>query len=685
MVRAIRVLLRLSLVVMTLVGPASSRWSSAAEPEPPAPESPQRSLAFDTLIAKAQTSRSLPVIIAVKAAFTPEGQLASAQAAQTQRAAIAQAQAEVERVLGKSTRKFEYVPYLSTRVDVVELQALRASPWVIGIAEDVPEPPALAESTALIGVSTPGTGVWARGYTGAGWVVAILDTGVQTSHPFLSGKVVAEACFSNANGAGSSSGGSSVCPNGQNTMTGSGSGVNCPLSVNGCAHGTHVAGIAAGREYAGMAAETGSGQTFSGVAREAQVIAIQVFTRFNNSLCVAMPAPCALTFPSDQVAALDFVYGLRTTFNIAAANMSLGGGKYTGTCDFADTSGGSDTGRTTAIQQLRSVNIATVVATGNNGYTDGISAPACISAAVSVGATNDGSGGALPVDTVATFSNSASFLKLLAPGAMIESSVAGGGYAQYLGTSMATPHVSGAWAALRQAVPSASVDTILQTLQDTGLPVNDTRNGVTKSRIRVDEALNALLPPPLPPVCQTRLTNGDFESGAAPWVQAVLPVNPGFAPIRSGSVAGQYQPAGPHAGNGWAWFGGGITSTLAVTRTTQIISQPVNIPVGTASLEFGLWISRADAGTGPDDKFQALINTTPLFSASGLDYPAYAAGYRTVRVDVGAFATGITHTLTFSATTVTANITPPIINFNVDEVGLCSPAFYPVYLPLVSR
>ena len=64
---------------------------------------------------------------------------------------------------------------------------------------------------------------------------------------------------------------------------------------------------------------------------------------------------------------------------------------------------------------------------------------------------------------------------------------------------MAAPHVAGAWAILKQADPSADVSKILKVLQSTGLPINDVRNGITKSRIQIFQALRALgelAPPP---------------------------------------------------------------------------------------------------------------------------------------------------------------------------------------------
>src|SRR5205085_3539368 len=80
------------------------------------------------------------------------------------------------------------------------------------------------------------------------------------------------------------------------------------------------------------------------------------------------------------------------------------------------------------------------------------------------------------------------------------SSVTGGGFAMLSGTSMAAPHVAGSWAILKQATPASSVDQVLGSLQSTGVPITDTRSGtpVTRPRIRVDLAVDQLVPPTLP-------------------------------------------------------------------------------------------------------------------------------------------------------------------------------------------
>jgi subtilisin len=419
-----------------------------------------------------QQRGSVKIIVKLGTAFRAEGELSSAQDVSSQRAAIAQGQDQLLAALAghriSNVKRFKYVPYMALTVDDAGLGELINNPAVVHIFEDERLPLVLAQSVPLINAED----VWAAGFTGTGWAVAILDTGVDQTHSFLDqGKVVSEACYSTTE---SSQLIASLCPNGQTSQTGPGAGVNCPTNIDGCEHGTHVAGIAAGN-----AAGT-TRPDLSGVAKDASIIAIQVFSQFNDVLdCFPDSTPCISAVSSDIGRGLERVFELRNTFQIAAVNMSLGGGKFTSPCD-------AQSPLTSFIQNLRSVNIASAIASGNNGFTDGISNPACISSAISVGNTTKS-------DVVNSNSNSASFLSLLAPGTSIVSAVPGNtNVASLTGTSMAAPHVAGAFALLRQAEPSASVGEILSALQSTGVPITDTRNNITKPRINVQAALNAL-------------------------------------------------------------------------------------------------------------------------------------------------------------------------------------------------
>jgi hypothetical protein len=189
-----------------------------------------------------------------------------------------------------------------------------------------------------------------------------------------------------------------------------------------------------------------------------------------------------MSWSSDQMAGLDYVYSIRGTYSIASANMSLGGGAYSSACD-------SDS-RKAAIDNLRIVGIATAIASGNNGYCGYIGSPACISTSVSVGSSTD-------EDAESYFNNwHPTMQRLFAPGSMIYSSTGDSdtSYESWNGTSMATPHVAGAWALLKDAYPTKGVTDLLTALQDTGTGITSVCDGYTApiSRIQIDEAVASL-------------------------------------------------------------------------------------------------------------------------------------------------------------------------------------------------
>ena len=469
---AVFVLVLVSVVLQALPTQTTTRIV-LAQPNPPD---------HSRLVETARREGFVRVIVELRTPFQPEGLLPDAATREQQRNAIARARQDVLQQLKvgnvRNGQPFEAIPFMALHVDAAAMEALARNPNVVDIAEDVPTPPALAESVKLIGGST--TGTFGDGkYTGNGWTVAVLDTGVSAAHSFFNyngvKKVVAEACYSSAVAA---NGEKSFCPGGASASTAVGSGTNCPLSWNAnCDHGTHVAGIVAGTE-----------SSFSGVAKNAKLIAIQVFTGY-----VSGGVQQVGSYASDQIRGLERVLWLHnnTSMKIAAANMSLGGGKHTVICDTYDA---STKAVKAAIDNLRSKGIATIIASGNNGYKNALSAPACISTAISVGSTttsttNDWA----DVNEVSSFSNSASFLSLLAPGDQINSAVPGNGFTYKPGTSMATPHVAGAWAVLKQAKATAGVPEILSALQGTGLAIADS-NGITKRRITLSNAANRLGP-----------------------------------------------------------------------------------------------------------------------------------------------------------------------------------------------
>jgi len=415
---------------------------------------------LDGIFEDAGEVEELQVILQLHTDFLPEG-LLNVASLSSQRNLI---QAAQERTIEKLTKKFKVskdrkfekfktVPYMAVRIARDEILDFAELDEISDVYVDELSEPSMEESNGVISADI----AWASGYNGSGQYVAVLDTGVDKAHPFLTGKVVSEACYSNAGGLGS---GSSLCPGGITSSTAGGSGINCSAGVTGCDHGTHVAGTVAG--------DNGS---ISGVAPGAGLIAINIFTNISGK---------ALSYTSDQIKGLERVYALRSTYDIASVNMSLGGGSYSSHCD-----GDS---RKAIIDNLRSVGIATVIATGNNSYTSSISAPACISSAISVGSTGDGSYGAV-LDEVSSFSNSSTLVDLLAPGQWITSSVPGGGYSIKQGTSMATPHVAGAWAVLKSANDTATVSDIESALKSTGVSVIDAKNGINKPRIDVFDAI----------------------------------------------------------------------------------------------------------------------------------------------------------------------------------------------------
>ncbi len=435
---------------------------------------------YDSLLATAIASSRTAA--AADAGSAPTLQAAAQQAGTALASAI---KTGVRQMLGNVSsgtvseqHVFSTIPAAVLTVNSDGLHALESMAQVTHIEYDkkidLPEP--IAESNGLTPVASDyGTSLigadqaWAQGYTGEGWYVAILDTGISTTHEFFAGKDILEACFTSRT---EDNPDCTLCPNGEDNQTGAGAAAfRGSSSISGYDHGQHVAGIAAGHK---------SDDSLNGVAKSADIIAVNIFS---DGYTESDGSPEISATFSDIIRGLEYVYSLASSHKIASVNMSLGGGQFASNCD------GSYSSVKTVIDNLRSLNIATLVAAGNEYYCGSVSAPACISTAIAVGASNSS-------DVKADFSNwQTDMVPLFAPGVDITSATNGSdsSYESWNGTSMATPFVAGAWAVMRHKAPNASVDDILNALKNTAAHVTfttcDSPTDINR-RISVIDALN---------------------------------------------------------------------------------------------------------------------------------------------------------------------------------------------------
>jgi len=458
------------------------------------------------------------VIIGLKVDnYQPEGYYDSPEGVNDQRARVAAAQSQFVSSLSTYLRRlksssasvqnlnidellnsvntFTTVPQLFMKINRVFFDTITRCSFATNMWLNVADSASLSQSTVIVGIkdnpSTPVPdieGTWKDGYTGTSQVVVVLDTGVDGSKLGTS-KVVAEACFSLPGVYLLSDGKTQkkinpICgtsPKYKDTLTGSGKPCdlnNDDLGDTECEHGTEFARI--------IAANTTS---IKGVAKKAQIIAIKIAGKSEIST-VKKP----LFSIGSQQSALEYVYTtLANTYDIAAVNMSLNS-----STDFSSGPCDKDS-RKPYIDNLYSLGIATIISSGNHGHKSELAKPACISSAISVGATNKNK-----IDSVWSDSNSADILDLLAPGVNITTTGVTYPDSQATGTSMAAPHVAGAWARLKQKLdetPNSDqdsskhpitkiVDIIEAALKLTGKSITD--NGHTFPRIQIDKAVDAL-------------------------------------------------------------------------------------------------------------------------------------------------------------------------------------------------
>lgn len=346
----------------------------------------------------------------------------------------------------KVVYKAQSINGFTAEVSASALEELKKDPSVKSVKVELEVKLFLQDSVPLIN----GTLVWpvkfnGTNLTGNGQTVCIVDTGINYSHADLGG------CL------GPESSGCRVLGGFAFNNPFNSSNKTDVMDDNG--HGTHVAGI------------VGANGSLTGVAPGVNFVSVKA--------C----GPTSACGTQAIIDSINWCVGNASRYNISVISMSLGGGSYTTYCDNVDTD------MTNAIDSAIAKNITVIVATGNDGSKTQISWPACIRNSTAVGGTTKS-------DAMYSSGNRNNITTLLAPGESITSTWLTG-TASGTGTSMATPHVSGAVALLKQYKKLEKNDNLTTTrikdvMNRTGKQINDAGlSNFTYSRLNVYAALVA--------------------------------------------------------------------------------------------------------------------------------------------------------------------------------------------------
>jgi subtilisin family serine protease len=400
-------------------------------------------------------------------------------------------------------------------------------------------------------------------YNGSGVSVAICDDGVDYRHPFLgnggfpNSKVIGGFNFGDGN--------------------------SNPLPIAG-GHGTSCAGIAAGN--------IGNvGDYIGGVAPNAKIYALKVSA-----------GTLDITTDDKMIAAWNWCVTHQNddpANPILVVSCSVGEGRYFAACD-SDLTAFRD-----AANNLANAGITLVCSSGNDGYCDSISAPACLSGAVSVGAVFDSSFGGFNFcvdptscapkvsttacdtrfqaqvttapDSVTPYCNISSRLSVLAPAeeaytldVMGASGETGTDYnPSFGGTSAACPYVAGAIAALQSAAHATSgryltPAEIRSKLTTYGDFITDSKSGISKPRVNLGSMMSSLGGPG-PVTLQNPVGGQTLSAGSTPqfsWQQNgnaaswyYIWINRGRSKyLDTWTQNTTYTPANPLPGGDYSWW-----------------------------------------------------------------------------------------------------------------------------------
>ncbi|MCH8092853.1 MAG: S8 family serine peptidase, partial [Proteobacteria bacterium] len=302
---------------------------------------------------------------------------------------------------GRVKYSYTIVDAIAANIPAAAVSALLRNPRVVTVEADIEAHAIDAELDNSWGVERIGAGtVHAAANKGAGVKIAVIDTGIDYTHPDLDANYAGGWDFFNNDGD--------------------------PMDDNG--HGTHVAGTI-------VAEDDGAGVV--GVAPDADIYALKVLNENGAG------------FFSDIIAAVEWT----VANGIQVTNNSYGSSRDPGTIVKA------------AFDNSAAAGVLHIAAAGNsgraNGKGDNVGYPARYASVVAVAATNSN-------DARASWSSTGPDVELAAPGVGITSTLLGGGYATYSGTSMASPHVAGTAALVIAAgyTGAAAVRTRLQQTAD---------------------------------------------------------------------------------------------------------------------------------------------------------------------------------------------------------------------------
>ena len=280
---------------------------------------------------------------------------------------------------------------------------------------------------------------------GTGVGVAVIDTGIDLTHPDLQDNVQTQ---------------------GKNCLTGEEK-----PGVDDNGHGTHVAGTIAARDNR-IPPDSGIGVV--GVAPEAKLYAVKVLNSSGSGTWSQVI--CGIDWVTSQNTDKNADGTLNTANDIKVANMSLGStGTVTGSKD--DCTNDNNDALHQAICKSVNAGVTYPVAAGNKTIDATNYIPAGYDEVITVSALSDSNGTPdkggnttcswqLADETFATFSNYGAPVDIAAPGVCIRSTWLNGGYNTISGTSMATPHVAGAAALYLATHPGTSPNDVKLALQE---------------------------------------------------------------------------------------------------------------------------------------------------------------------------------------------------------------------------